>query len=110
MANTNTVLIGCRLPNGIILHHPGNRKITVTIDGLNKSRIIGATQVMTEVPADFWTAWKAKNANFAPYKMNAIFEALSEKDANAIGKELEKEPTGFERVSKTAPSIEPFKA
>lgn len=89
------IIIGCRLPNGLTLHHPVTGE-AVTLDGLHKSKIIGATHVSTEVDAEFWDAWKTKFKDYAPLKAGAIFEARSETDALAKAKELRKERTGFE--------------
>ena len=33
-----TVLIGCRLPNGLVLHHPKNRNLTVTLAGVYEAK------------------------------------------------------------------------
>ena len=101
-----SIIIGCRLPHGITLSHPKNPKQLVTLNGLNKSLIIGATHATTEVDSSFWAAWKAATTDFTPYKSNAIFEASSVKDANALAKELAKEKTGFEPREQTAPGIE----
>jgi hypothetical protein len=90
------IIVGCRLPNGLVLTHPKSGE-TVTLAGLHSSKIIGATHVSTEVDSDFWEAWKASMGNnFTPLKTGAIFEARSETDALAKAKELRKENTGFE--------------
>ena len=94
-----TIIIGCRLPNGITLSHPKNPKQIVTLNGLNKSLIIGANHVTTEVDSAFWTAWKAANKEFTPYATNNIFEATSVKNAADTAKELTKEKTGFEPMT-----------
>lgn len=101
------VIIGCRLPHGLVLQHKG---VKVTLDGMNKSQIIGANHITTEVDADFWEAWKAehtKGKGFQPLKTNAIFEAGGVREAQDKAKELTKEKTGFERLAKDAPGIKP---
>ena len=92
------IIIGCRLPNGLTLHHPITKE-AVTLAGLHSSKIIGATHVTTEVDADFWEAWKEKFKDYAPLKSGAIFEARNETDATSKAKELRKEKTGFEPMA-----------
>lgn len=101
------ILIGCRLPNGLILQHPES-KAKVTIAGLHSSKIIGAKHITTEVDAEFWAAWKAAYASdFKPLKTGAIFEAASASAAESKAKELEKEKTGFEPMAKEALGVKP---
>jgi hypothetical protein len=85
------MIIGCKLPNGIVLE-VGEK--SVEINGLNKSVIIGATHATTEVDNDFWQAWKKEHADFPALKSGAIFEAKTEKDAAVAVKDTGK--TGLE--------------
>lgn len=101
MAN-ETVLVGCRLPHGIRLHHPLDPSVTVLIRGLNQSEIIGAQHVTTRVNAEFWDAWKATHeGKFAPLVSGGIFEAGDEREVKAIMRDLEKVKTGFEAMPQT---------
>ena len=102
-----TVIIGCKLPHGIILEHPLDPSKSVKLAGRHASPIIGATHSTTEVDADLWETWKAVHANFAPLKAKAIFEAKSAGDASAIASELKDEKTGFEGMSQTAGGVKP---
>lgn len=102
-----TVYIGCRLPHGLILDHPLNPAHKVTIDGLNRARIIGATFATTEVDAEFWEAWKTANSGYAPLMSGALFEAKSAADVAAKAKEVEKEKTGFEAMPQDAEGVKP---
>jgi hypothetical protein len=97
-----TILIGCRLPNGLVLQ-VGKNPNRVTIDGVNKSNIIGANFMTTEVDESFWLAWKAENSDFKPLKSGAIFEASSPREATDKAKELKGEKTGFEQIDKDGP-------
>lgn len=101
-----TVLIACRLPNGIILHHPKNKKVTVTLAGASSCKIIGSRFGVTEVDAEFWTAWKAVGAKSAIFSSNAVFEARNEAEAASRAKELQKERTGFEAMPQSAMGVE----
>lgn len=102
MATGKTIVIGCKLPNGIVLFHPQDvdRAKGVEILGLNKSQVKGATYMTTVVDGDFWNDWKAFHKDFEPLKSNAIFEASGMREAEDKGKELAKEKTGFEPMPK----------
>lgn len=99
MAKTN-MLIGCKLPHGIALEHPIDKTKKVTLNGLNKIRIIGAGYAITEVPEDFWFAWLGFHSDFPALKSGAIFVAKNAEDLEAKAKELVKEETGFEPMKK----------
>jgi hypothetical protein len=99
-----TVIIGCRLPNGLTITHPVSKQ-SATIAGLHSSKIIGATHVTTEVDQEFWDTWKVAYKDYAPLKTGAIFEARSETEALAKSKELRKEKTGFEPMAQDAAGV-----
>jgi hypothetical protein len=106
--SAKVVLIGCRLPQGLILHHPLKPDVKVTLAGLYTSKIIGATYVTTEVDAEFWETWKiVHEGKFQPLDSGAIFEASSEDAAKRIAKELTKEKTGFEPLKQDAAGVKP---
>lgn len=103
---SKSIVIGCRLPNGIILDLNNN---TVEIAGLNKAVIIGADHVTTEIDADFWDAWKAKNSGFAPLVSGSLFEAKSQGEASAKAKELKTKKTGFEKMPESDGAVKSAK-
>ena len=94
--DSKTVMVGCRLPHGIVLEHPLDPSNKVTLNGLNKIIIIGQTYGQTRVDADFMQEWEAVNREFPAYKSGAIFIAKDEIDVVAKAAELEKAKTGFE--------------
>ena len=55
-----TVLIGCRLPNGLVLHHPKNRNLTVKLAGTYEAKTESGLYLppkmysTTAVDAEFW--------------------------------------------------------
>lgn len=104
-----TVIIGCRLPHGIVLDHPLDPANTVELAGLNKIRIIGAEHMTTEVDADFWEQWKTVHKDFPALKSGAIFEAKTAADADAKAKELTAKKggsaTGFEPAKPDADGV-----
>jgi hypothetical protein len=90
------VIIGCRLPHGLVLEHPLQKDVKATLAGVHSSKIIGATFVITEVDSELWELWKSTHATFQPLTSGAIFEARNESEAAGKGKEMKKEKTGFE--------------
>lgn len=97
------VTVGCRLPTGIILRladDQGNEK-QVELKGQNAD-MNGAIFIQpthcgyTEVDKDFWDAWVAKNADFAPLVNGAIFAEATEAKAKGAARERVKEKTGLE--------------
>lgn len=95
---SKTVMVACRLPNGIILQNPKKPEITVKLNGTNKALIVGATYGLTEVDADFWAAWVAAHSQFPAYKVGAIFAASDEKNVAAKAAEYALVKTGFEKM------------
>ena len=95
------VIIGCKLPHGIVLTHPKTGE-TVEIKGINShasALIISPTVIehaTTEVDAEFYETWKVAHKDFKPLTSGAIFEAKNAADLSAIAKERKQVKTGFE--------------
>lgn len=113
-----TVIVGCRLPVGLKLTlrepskvkgQPGKIISSVEINGMNRSKILGATYTTTIVDAEFWETWKKQHADYAPLENGAIFQASSEEQAKFKAKELVKVPTGFEALNPVAMGVKPAK-
>jgi hypothetical protein len=91
-----TILIGCRLPNGLVLHHPKNRNLTVKLAGTYETKLESGLFVpprpytLTPVDAEFWAEWKAAYVGFPKAKDTAKtgFEPMS-KSAVIDGVKLE---------------------
>jgi len=102
-----TILIGCRLPNGLVLHHPKDRNQTVKLAGVYEARTESGLYLppkpysTTAVDAEFWAAWKEAYVGFPPLKTRAVFEARSEQEAESKAKNAEKVKTGFEPMGKS---------
>ena len=101
------IVVGCKLPHGIVLQHPMDPNKTVTLAGRNKATIIGADHSTTEVDAEFWESWVMVNDDFAPLKSGAIFVAKSSADAAAMSKEFEDRKTGFEPMDPNSHGVKP---
>lgn len=115
---SETVIIGCRLPHGLKLTlrepmspegQPGAIISTVRINGVNSSKIIGATHAITHVDAEFWATWKKTFSKFKALKNGAIFEAKTVDQADYKIKELvkAKSKTGFEPMPQDAAGVKP---
>jgi hypothetical protein len=105
MAGT-TVLIGSKLPNGLIIRHPLKAGIEAEIRGLNgapkgrSGQLMVVPYMTTEIDKDLWDAWflvhGAPGKIFPPIKSGAIFVARTPEAAEKIYREREKEITGLE--------------
>jgi len=103
----SVTMVCCKLPHGIVLHHPMDANNKVTLNGLNKVTIIGAKYVTNAVDTEFWDHWILANADFSAVKSGAIFVAKTVQDAEAIAKETENEKTGFEPMRKDSLGVKP---
>lgn len=116
-----TVTIGCKLPNGIILHvrkEDQDKKIAtaangqpifednpivdkVMLAGANREFLSGSGTGMTDVDEGFWSKWLKQHASWFPaFKAGHIF-ALPKSDAESkISASNEKrDPTGLEGLT-----------
>lgn len=105
MATAKTVLIGCKLPHGLILDHPLDVSKKVELAGLNKAIIIGADCATTPVDGEFWETWKTVHKDHPALKSGAIFEARTTEEVKAKSKELKAEKTGFEAMPQEAMGV-----
>lgn len=109
-----SVVIGCRLPCGIILDlaDASGKIVKVELNGQNSAQegspIILLSKKdygITYVDSDFWEAWKKEFSAFPALTSGAIFEAKDERDARAMQKELQDEPTGHEPVAQDSGGV-----
>jgi len=91
-----TILVGCKLPHGLIIEDPADVSKKVKIHGLNRSKIIGASYAATRVDRELWDRWIVAHKDFSAVVSGAIFAAKNANDIQAIGKENENRKTGFE--------------
>ncbi len=99
------VLVGCKLPHGLMLEHPDNPDIKIELKGLNKIAFIGAPYATTMVPADFWSAWMAEHYENKALKSGAIFVGSDMESLTDTSKDFENVKTGFEKMAQNAPGI-----
>lgn len=91
------VVVGSRLPYGLILEHPAKPEVKVTIRGLNSSPVI-VSHVTTDVDGEFWADWIKANEKFGPVASGAIFAEKTAASVDAIAKENRKRKTGLEQL------------
>ncbi len=99
MAGT-TVVVGCKLPNGIIIHHMGKAH---TLLGSNSSDIVGGYG-MTVMDKELFDAWYDAHKDYQPVKQGLIFAHEKPESAKAIAKERGKVKSGFEGLDPNAPA------
>jgi hypothetical protein len=92
------IVVGCKLPHGIIIERPMNTSQKVELKGVNSAQIIGAGYATTEVDADFWAEWEIVNKDFPAFKSGAIFVAKSVSEAAAVAEDFKDRKTGFEAM------------
>lgn len=98
------VVVGCKLPNGLIIGHGGTR---VHLNGANSSRIIGGYG-MTRVEISFWEAWKKSSVDFEPLKRGVVFVQKDEDAAEEVAEDQKSITSGFEAIDpkRIAPGVE----
>lgn len=107
--STTTVVMGCKLPNGLIIEHGGRR---FTLKGSNAARIVGGYGLTEGVPKDFAEAWLKSHADLGTVKNGLVFIQTSESSAKAAAKERRDVKTGLEPIDplKAPPGIDVDKA
>lgn len=104
----NTIIIGCKLPHGIVLH--GTAGQAIKLNGMNTSLIEGGFG-LTHVDADEAAFLFAQYADFDPIKSQAIFSHGTNvvADVADMAADLAEVKTGFEGMDpdKPAPGLQP---
>lgn len=91
-----TVTVGCKLPNGLILEVAGK---AIQINGANSSRIIGGYGLTEGIDKDFFDAWLKQNAGLSFVKNGMVFAQSKSTDAIAEATEKAEVKTGLEPKS-----------
>lgn len=91
-AASNTVVVGCKIPNGLQLTVG---KTAVVVNGSNSSKIINGHGITT-VDAEFWNAWIERNSGLSVVRNGFIFAHEKKADVKAEAKEKADEITGLE--------------
>lgn len=98
--STDTVTIGCKLPNGLLLSVEKDGKVVEhRVNGWNASAILGSTCGFTDnVPKELWEEWLKKFKDSKVVKNGLIFAQSSERKAQAEAKEKEDVKSGKEQI------------
>lgn len=100
---TAMVVVGCKLPNGLICEMGkigDENHVQVILNGSNSAEIIGGYG-LTRVSKDFWDAWLAKHRNMSFVKKGLVFQHNDEASARAHAKELSEKRSGLEPLDPT---------
>jgi len=102
------LVVGCKLPSGIILEVDDVR---VVIAGANSSAVVHGFGITENVPKEFWDEFTRRNPDFAPIKNGQLFIQATSRDAKANARDAEKLETGFEPLAqdKAVPGITKMK-
>jgi hypothetical protein len=108
-----TLIIGCRLPNGLILDLGDNKTPSVELAGQRQAQARSPIVTLGEddygttvVDVSFWEAFKKRvGPDFAPITSGAIFEAKNTKEATAIHKDIKGKKTGHEPLEQEVGDI-----
>lgn len=99
----DVVMVGCRLPNGMILRDPTKKAAAaVRLTGRNVPPTSGGLYIpprpygVTPVDAEFWEEWKKSYSWLPALKNGVIFEAKSVGELESKHRDIEKEKTGLE--------------
>lgn len=99
-----TVVIGCKLPHGLVLEHNG---VKVVLAGGNASPLVGGNTGYTIIDKDLWEAWEKDHKAFNPYANGAIFVAKNMESAQKIAENRSKLDTGLAPIEPDALGVTP---
>lgn len=99
-----TVIVGCKLPNGLLLSVDG---VTLRINGRARYNMpspnrrdlntdIEYADGLTTVDKAFWEKWLKEHSDYAPVKSGHIYASPSRNDAVAKAKDTEGMKTGLD--------------
>ena len=106
---SSSVVVGCKLPNGIVLEHPLDSTKKVVINGLNKATIVGAKYAVTTIDSDFWAEWIKIHKDFPAVLSGSIFVAQTSASVASIAREYQDRKTGFEGMDQEAGGVKAAK-
>jgi hypothetical protein len=102
--NTQTVTMGCKLPNGLIIEHgKGDARKSFTLKGANASRIVGGYGLTPGVPKELAEAWIKAHQHFAYVRDGSVFIQGNMSSAESRAKEGRGIRTGLEAVDPMKP-------
>lgn len=91
-----TVIVGCKLPNGLIIEVGGQ---SVELNGANASNIIGGHGITYNVDADFFNAWMEAYQDRDMVKNGFIFAHEEAENTEAEAQEKTDNETKLEAIN-----------
>ncbi len=95
-----TVTVGCKLPNGIVLEIEG---YSVVLNGANASNVIGGYGLTENVDKDAFDKWLKTHAEQEYVKNELVFAQAKTNSAEAKAKENAGRKTGLEGLPQDNP-------
>ena len=90
-----TVVIGCKIPNGVKIRGAGKE---FTLNGANQSNVIGGYGITEDVPAEVWEDYAKAHAKSPAIVNELIFAQKDTRSAHDAAKERSGQKTGFEKI------------
>lgn len=97
--STKMVVVGCKLPNGLLCERGArddDNYYSVRLNGSNDSRVIGGYGITPDVPADFWDWWVKKHARLEFVRKGQVFVEGDLASAQDHAEERAEVKTGME--------------
>ena len=96
MAKQKTLIVGCKLPNGLIIEVGGQ---SVELNGANASNIIGGHGITYDVDADLFNAWMEAHQDRDMVKNGFVFAHEDAKNTKAEAREKTDNETKLEAIN-----------
>lgn len=101
--STETIVLGCKLPHGIILELPNRKGKRYTLRGTNAARIVGGYGITPGIPKSFWDEWLTLNGDHPAVRNGSVFPEKNVERAEAKAKEMRRVRTGLEPIDPLKP-------
>ncbi|ELQ6249048.1 hypothetical protein AUN02_14555 [Cronobacter sakazakii] len=100
-----TIVVGCKLPNGLVVEQEG---YTVTLNGANSSNVVGGYGLTEGVDKDAFEKWLEAHKNQPYVKNELVFAQAKANSAQSKATENASVKSGLEGLpqDKPAPGIE----
>ncbi|EGT5722946.1 hypothetical protein FZI38_01155 [Cronobacter sakazakii] len=100
-----TIVVGCKLPNGLVVEQEG---YTVTLNGANSSNVVGGYGLTEGVDKDAFEKWLEVHKNQPYVKNELVFAQAKANSAQSKATENASIKSGLEGLpqDKPAPGIE----
>lgn len=95
-----TIVVGCKLPNGLVVDQDG---YTVTLNGANASNVIGGYGLTDGVDKDAFDKWLEAHKNQPYVKKELVFAQAKANSAQSKASENASVKTGLEGLPQDRP-------